>query len=43
MFLTGHVAVAAGVLIGYAFLAMVGSVVSGIVIGTRRGGPPQAK
>jgi hypothetical protein len=43
LFLTGHVAVAAGVLIGYAFLAMVGSVVSGIVIGTRRGGPPQAK
>jgi hypothetical protein len=43
LLITGHVAVAAGVLIGYAFLAMVGSVVSGILIGTRRGRPPQVK
>lgn len=43
LLITGHVAVAAGVLIGYAFLAMVGSVVSGILIGTGRSRPPRAK
>jgi hypothetical protein len=43
LLITGHVAVAAGVLVGYAFLAMVGSVVSGIMIGTRRRRPPVAK
>jgi hypothetical protein len=43
LLITGHVAVAAGVLISYAFLAMVGSVVSGILIGIRKRQPPRAK